>query len=156
MEGEEIRKTGLMFRRLKIPIVVASTLVVALLAQPALAFGWTTVIGLLVTAVVGIVGLIIAWIVLSLVAIFNAFLVSTLFCSFTLNPTFYAPGFTSSYAGECGLPGGGSPPDGLISMIRLFGHTIPDVRNSAGTVGNISNFHGVKPFTQGKSQTDIN
>jgi hypothetical protein len=118
MEGEKIVKTNLSPRRLA-KLFLACALIAALIAGHAAAIPWTNYVGMLITAITGIVGLVIAWVVLAIVEVFNTFLVANLFCALILNPSFYGGGYTSIHAGTCGIPAGLPPANGLINMIRL-------------------------------------
>ncbi|MDD5110917.1 MAG: hypothetical protein PHG85_00055 [Candidatus Altiarchaeota archaeon] len=103
-------------------IALALTLlfVISVLPPTVLALPWTTYVGLLLSAVIGFMGVIFAWIALAIIKVINGFLVSSLFCALLINPTFEAPGFTSVYNGICMLPAAGVRADALTNMIRLF------------------------------------
>lgn len=109
----------------RIRMILCLTLLTPLLAQPAMAFGLTNIVGLLITAILGLAGVLIAWIVLMVVKLVNSVLVQILFCALTINPAFYIPPsgtpFQSVYAADCGLSSVGTTvPLGQINMIKLF------------------------------------
>ena len=124
MERRKISVRG-MPAVLKVRLAFGFALLATLLAQPTVAFGLSTVVGLIITAVLGLVGFIISWIALTIIKLVNSVLVQVLFCSLTINPAFYIPpgatAFQSAYAPACGLTGvGNMVPSGQVNMIKLF------------------------------------